>query len=578
MKQELIIRHSSVLKDSLEALVLAVGVSLAVGTGPMLQEHLAALLSGNAASVYDSRYEDGISAFMTFGAWIEQSIGLVSTASGLAIALSAIAAPSMRHALLRSCTAAFLMLCSFDLYFTLVDESSTISGLIESVIANAVAAPFIAILTTAGTKIIRSGGRSASLDGLSSTTLLLTPVFLGVLVNGAIYAALRTLYQAHPVEAHITLPPPYSFTTRVHDKPAELGTKSFAVLSRAHEIDGFIEITAPEKGPSIRTMGEWPDGSRVVIEAWTGCLPRDLDMILDAEREPLLDEPLGTLSIAGDSGSSAFGIAPKTSGVMFIDSTDEEIQQASIRIEDDELQASKFVSDRSTHQFWSSDRKLALLYTPFPFRGNETTQRPSARATRMSVNGRPYSIRTDSPTDGELSQPIKCVRVPTSQQLISGVQHISADAASLSLVALISPGEDFRDFSTAKASYVEVSGLGGFMSQDPHPETDEREGTTDFLILNGNPSSVTANGETLTHNSEVTLQLLGGQLNVQQDSKGVLTVQGEAKAMFLNSQRVNRTLWESFDMGWRLALAGLVGTILLWILRLGQNLWHERQN
>lgn len=578
MKQDLISRHSPVLKYSLEALVLALGVSLAVGTGPMLQEHLAALLSGNTASVYDSRYEDGISAFMTFGAWIEQSIGLVSTVSGLAIALSAIAAPSARHALLRSCTAAFLMLSSFDLYFTLMDESSAISDLIESIIANAVAAPFIAILTTAGSRIIRSGGRSASLDGLSSTTLLLAPIFLGILVNGAIYTTLRTLYQAHPVEAQITLPPPYSFTTRIHDKPVAVGTRSFAVLSRAHEIDGFIEITAPDKGPSIRTMGDWPDGSRVVIEAWSGCLPRDLGMILKAEREPLLDEPLGTFSIAGDSGSSAFGIAPKTSGVLFIDSADEEIQQASIRVEDDGLQASKFVSDRSKHQFWSSDRKLALLYTPFPFRGNEITQSPSARATRMSINGRPYSIRTDTPTEGELSQPIKCVRVPTSQRHISGVQHISADAASLSLVALISPGKDFRDFSKAKVSYVEVSGLGGFMSQAPRPATDEREGTTDFLILNGSPSSVTANGEALTHSGEVTLQLLGGELNVQQDSKGVLIVQGETKAMYLNSQRVNRTLWESFDMGWRLTLAGLAGTILLWVLRLGQNLWHEKQN
>ena len=115
---------------------LSIGLSFVLSTGPHIQTFIIALANIDAVSIYGSVYKDSIARFPKFYVWMLSGVHWQFLLMAALISFISLFHIKPRTFLMYTIISSFIVLTSFDLINALINDSISITYIIENTIAN----------------------------------------------------------------------------------------------------------------------------------------------------------------------------------------------------------------------------------------------------------------------------------------------------------------------------------------------------------------------------------------------------------------------------------------------------------
>ena len=567
------------------ALPLGLFLTFVVSVGPFLQAYVFSAVEGNAPTIYEAAYRQGMPSFPSLDTWLSNAWTGVWI-SALAVVASLYTSRLLETVAVLAGTVCALFVASdfvqtvqngpFDLQFFLLNVAGDLLGSI--LIAGLTLAGLALYRLVVRTAIFSAGVRSALAGGLI--------LLLGVTLSTAAYFLLAFVYRPLPTDIRLTAVLPLHGTLRRPDEPTkanEPGEAPFSVFPNTW-VQADLRSINPES-KAVLSFKRLPAGSRYAAElrAYTNCDAIALDE-LPAEKPYAVVGNLDSLSLMANGAAVTLGVRPTQYAKFFADANG----VADFWIS----KSGRPPIETLTYFLGPGDDVRAALKGGAQI-GLEATlfSRESSHAPRppyiltLSANGVAHSFQLRKATLSGSNRPLRCM--PFTPRLDrsgfgggDAFNDLPSDTVSVTILVKLKSLAPVTLSEEADGD-IKLSSVNGWTSltqiKEPLLSTSQ-SGKLGLLIISTGLKSLTIDGATKRVKVTDNLWALG-DLGASITEDGDLEVAGTADRTWLNGRRLNQTRWEHFPDAWRLPLFGSLFAGLAWLLNAGRGFlrrrWHE---
>jgi hypothetical protein len=559
-------RLASAIQRSFRAphLLAICALTILFQTGPELQQYIFSIGSASKPNIYASVYGTDLIVFPTFTRWLfDWRLLIFFVISYVVYTYASYAVTAVQYAG-RFILSSFVALTLYDVF--ILWRSGTLGQIPENVIGNTIGPTTLVILfiVLARAAELTSKRLETQKHALATAVGVL---ILSIAASGTVFLVARTLFEPLPSEFASVSSGDFDAIYSPHEESdgGNAPTENHGALAPA-EIDG-----SPIEATGMEAMADWaakekPFRRDVVLSFYSGCAGEDRKN-LPTNPTPIVLSSLSSFEIRTDSDFAEFKITTKEKydATYNINTKASSLQ---IRHEDGKIDLTHSLFDNSIVKLSGIDRYSIVLTLPLvaeranglPFVQREVRWKSSA-ANRSFIFGVAPNLNPRGKTACRPIVPDRSVKGVDVEMLVD----VSAtpldrfagilDDTQLRLAAkrgwFSFPELKFADFSSTRS--LELARLGLY-----------------------NASLVSLDGHQLQLMRPNTVGV-EGQLYSSISGDGNLISKGNGDHVWVDSQRVNKTLWERVPDDWAIYVTalflGAIGVVLRGIHKLMAGRW-----
>lgn len=574
--------------------LLSIGLSLILASGPYLQSAVTSFISGEKSSIYSGISEQGVAGFPT----ISQYLSLALWPPYLII--SALSSVAMMCA--RSKRAfVFYVTILIGVGLTLIDvwpSEASAQSLVVSAVCNFAAGLVLGLLSFLLFACAQKFWPvTKAFPELTAWALwfFVAPAFLAAIL----FFVLAYLIKIPSTTVSFRVEPPISGAMSIYEngwcsananndvaQSSKGNEAASCVASKGHstsEKNSFSlleKFTTPDAG-SVRWIGyskamsaAWTSGSldsRVLqLRATQGCTTIDRPKSI-TKAKPFISYDAKSASIKPDDGLAQFLVLEndKRRSVVGSDVDDGLVQFSVLPAGDDasRLEVNRFVTEG-----------VLRVTDPGKGRGAELGLYPFGRDNK-TLSNRSISLQVDQRKPVVIDVRFKLGKVPPGAKIqckelpmvptASGFSAVADQPfIGLALTTTLPELVSFEDLN--KSDALEIRGANGWITSGKYKKTEIDDFTSPgklaMLSIFGNVKDVEVGDQSVAVGSTSTLQTRGKLRAVSDGS--TLIFSGDADLMFLNERRLTQTRWEQLDVAFRVPIILGVPTLLYFLINL----------
>jgi hypothetical protein len=272
-----------------------------------------------------------------------------------------------------------------------------------------------------------------------------------------------------------------------------------------------------------------------------------------------------TFSLKLDEGLAEYEIISSDPSRGYISSTAEEIDQFQIEKDGTDVNFTLFTGSAVEIKHWKPDSVVRVFVSAFLMKGRgRKNVRPGPRLMTLIVDGKRIDFSFNH-TIQNANNRIAC-RKASIRKSLKDKFSLTALAPMAGALVTITPNYIDSGYDRSDGHAIFATGANGWLKYTHERKEDDdvsifSEGVTDFLVASGKFDSFQIENAAIPTSNVNSLQVFGGETTVRLRNNGVLDVSGEAKALYWNQERVNKTRWEKMDFAER-------SLIITWLLGL----------
>lgn len=374
------------------AMGIALGVTLLVSNGPLLQETLFAFLDVTQWSLYESVVPNGIALDRGLRNWLLQSLDIPWLITGATAAAITVQTKSWRGALIALSVTVAGVLTVLDLAFGLAYGQIGVDDTIANIVANSlgglsVSAVFFLVLWTS--LFVRKAVGLA--DKHFQTVTATMAIMFGVSISLVLYITISTLLQPVEVKARVvtTLPVKGVIGKTYEKRGGSINQNLFRFTGQRTEVAN-VELSGTRELDWKWVRSDQETAFSVTVHAVGGCYT--LDQLKDLDEGTPIEkiQDVTQLRITTDGFFTDFFLRGRQIGIQVDRDT---VSQFWISESDtgSGVELTEFVADETTITSNTKD-DMAILVTASTARRDDSTgaMHVASRVARLEVNEKKY--------------------------------------------------------------------------------------------------------------------------------------------------------------------------------------------
>lgn len=554
---------------------LWISVAIFLGIGPVLQQALSETLDAPAPSIYSAAFDEGMIVAPSLSEWLSFGFEPGLAVSALVATLVSLWSRTYRSSALLAALAAATAISIVDTIIFSIDGRLESIG--QSIFYNALGVPFVWLFLSIIFMLLDSIRSLISDKTQTRIAFGVSSIGIASAISTVMFLIFHIFYNPASVQFSVIAAPPTAGIFVADQTNLEADGVEFGKLTQPLSI---LPINSLIRKIDVNSVGaplivNWRqlDIETVFhIRVWPyyDCpYPQKLTSL--PVSRPLIDIRAKTLTVQMSHGMSQF--LGETADTRAVNLKVPHLAQYWLKGDEAGLM--------SVEAFVVGDDKITVnpsagykFYVGGPLsKTAKGTSRSAQRTVRFEIDGQPFSI-TAGGTRQLNSKRLECspINYPTLEKAKDGINIIAPNAQSFfaagALFEIIEKPVPSSVFRTEQSILVidKANGWVEFSNFDTKQMTEKSLGRGRGISLTKNVTQFTVDGVPV----KITLAddlFLTGDIRASFDGKK-LEVYGLAKAAWLNSRRVNPTVWERMD-GWQLpfvsALLGALGLFARWL-------------
>lgn len=572
----------------------AMCLAFIVSVGPEVQRHAFSAVGGDAATLYQAAYKQGIPQFPSLLAWLGRGFGWPYLFMGTITVLVSLRAHDLKSVVVYAGVSTTILYTIIDTYLLLGAKSFDIPGWVTNITGNVTGGFLVGIFVAAGLIIFRATSRLVFLGIFRRISAALTLVAFGIAVSGISYFAILFIYRPLPVDIMLVLnqpmtgmfsgDPAFAQVGKVGHEPSDPDFKQerrpFHFLP-TYASDGVVEITTVGGRP----LTQWRRSP--ISQAYTAEVRFFLDCpFLDVNQFPktlptLVESNVRAVDIALAAGGSRIQAQPSRAAAFMFRPVSPTQYWVEADKEPDTAKVAHFTQAKDTFTLTSQGPTSFLVTANLlatPKRAGPITPyelRVDLNGTRRQLRFAPVDkIRADGrlhcrPINSDQRNAIAQVGAPSNTPI-----YFPADTFNVTALVSLRPTESTLEAINQEGNRLTVSGAEGWNSVTAIPQSQlqmSKSGEFSLIIAQSGVRELAIDGSSVEVKPHDTIYAFG-DLSGSYLANGQLRVSGSSHAVFKNSRRLNSTKWEHLATEWKMWLLSGIGVGLLWGLQI---LWGQ---
>jgi hypothetical protein len=569
----------------------ALSLAFVVSVGPEVQRHAFSAVGGDAATLYQAAYKQGIPQFPSLLTWLGRGFDWPYLLMATITVLVSLRAHDLKGVIIYAGVSTTILYTFIDTWLLIGARVFNLPALVTNITGNVTGGFLVGVVVASGLLIFRATSRLMFLGKIRRISAALALVAFGIAVSAITYLAILFIYRPLPVDIILVSSQPMTgafsgdpaFAT-VGNEPADLDPKQERSPFQFLPTDpsgGVVEIMTVGGKP----LTQWRRSSS--SQSYTAEVRFFLDCpFLDVKEFPktaptLVEPNVRTIDIAlAARGSRVFAQPSRDAAFKFIPFN---LTQYWVEADKkpDTARVAHFSRAQDTFTVTSQGPTSFLVSATLFATPKRTGQIEPyelsvdlngirrrllfAPVDRISADGRPHCRPINSDQRSAIAQAGAPSRTPI---------HFPADIVDFTALISLRPTASMGEPIYEEGNRLTVSGAEGWNSVTAIPQSrlqKSRNGVLNFITVESGVSELAIDGSNVEVKPYDNITAFG-DLSGDYLANGQLLVSGRSHAVFQNSRLLNSTKWEHLPNEWRIWLLTGIGAGLLWGLRylLGQ--------